>query len=188
MTRTILKTAARYWWLPVITGLLSIGLGIWCLASPDTSLPVMAYTFALVIAAVGFLNIVFSLLNIGSISGWGFKLFVGIIEIICGVWMLLMPEATMVSTFIYGIGFYLVFVALNAVCEAILYYGDTKYWLAMLLSFIVCTLILAVIFLAGPLAGGIAVWLYIGIAFITFGIYRILLGVKICQANRMLNR
>lgn len=188
MTRTILKTVARYWWLPVITGLLSVGLGIWCLASPDTSLPVLAYTFAIVIAAVGFLNTVFALMNIGSVSGWGFKMLVGVIEIICGVWMLLMPEGSMVSTFIYGIGFYLVFVALNAVCEVILYYGDTKYWLAMLLSFIVCTLILAVIFLAGPLAGGIAVWLYIGIAFITFGIYRILLGCKINQANRQLGR
>ena len=98
----------------------------------------------------------------------------------------LIPENTMVATFIYGVGFYLVFVALNAVCEAILYYGDTKYWLAMLLSFILCTLILAVIFLAGPLAGAAAVWLYIGIAFITFGFYRILLGVKICQANKRL--
>ncbi len=172
----------------MITGLLSIGLGIWCLASPSTSLPIMAYTFALVICAVGFLNTVFALLSIGSISGWGFKLLVGIIEIICGVWLMLLPEAAMVSAFIYGIGFYLVFVALNAVCEAILYYGDTKYWLAMLLSFILCTLLLAVIFLAGPLAGGIAVWLYIGIAFITFGIYRLPLPIKICQANKMLNR
>ena len=186
MTRTMLKTAARYWWLPVITGLLSIGLGIWCLVSPDTSLPVLAYTFALVISAVGFLNMVFALLNIGSISGGGFKLLVGVMEIVCGVWLLLLPEASMVSAFIYGVGFYLVFVALNAISETILYYGDTKYWLAMLLSFIVCTLILAIIFLAGPLAGGIAVWLYIGIAFITFGFYRILLGVKICQASRRL--
>ena len=182
----MLKTAARYWWLPVVTGLLSIGLGVWCLASPQSSLPAMAYAFSLVIASVGFLNTVFALLNIGSISGWGFKLLVGVIEIICGVWMLLLPENTMVATFIYGVGFYLVFVALNAVCEAILYYGDTKYWLAMLLSFILCTLILSVIFLAGPLAGAAAVWLYIGIAFITFGFYRILLGVKICQANKRL--
>ncbi len=188
MTRTMLKTASKYWWLPLITGLLSVGLGIWCLASPDTSLPIMAYTFALVICSVGFLYTVFALLSIGSIAGWGFKLLCGVIEIICGVWLLLLPEAAMVSAFIYGIGFYLIFVALNAICEAILYYGDTKYWLAMLLSFIVCTLILAVIFLAGPLAGGIAVWLYIGIAFITFGIYRMLLSIKICQANKMLNR
>lgn len=186
MTRTMLKTASRYWWMPLITGLLSVGLGIWCLANPAASLPVMAYTFALVICAVGFLNTTFALLSMGSISGWGFKLLVGILEIICGVWMMMMPEATMVTTFIYGIGFYLVFVALNAVCEAILYYGDTKYWLAMLLSFILCTLILAVIFLAGPLAGGIAVWLYIGIAFITFGIYRMLLAIKIYQANKLL--
>ncbi len=187
MTRAMLKTASRYWWLPVITGLLSIGLGIWCLCSPGTSLPVLAYTFAIVICAVGFLNTIFALLSIGSISGWGFKLLVGVIEIICGVWLILLPEAAMVSAFIYGIGFYLIFVTLNAISEEILYYGDTKYWLAMLLSFIVCTLILAIIFLAGPLAGGIAVWLYIGIAFICFGIYRVLLGCKICQANRMLN-
>ncbi|MDE7408696.1 MAG: DUF308 domain-containing protein [Muribaculaceae bacterium] len=188
MTRTMLKNVTRYWWLPMITGLLSVGLGIWCLASPDTSLPIMAYTFAVIISVVGFINSVFALLSIGSLSGWGFKLLIGVIEIICGVWLLLLPETAMVSAFIYGIGFYLVFVALNAVCEAILYYGDTKYWLAMLLSFIVCTLILAVIFLAGPLAGGIAVWLYIGIAFITFGIYRMLLSIKICQANKELSK
>lgn len=182
----MLKTASRYWWMPLITGLLSVGIGIWCLANPGASLPVLAYTFALVICAVGFLNTTFALLSMGSVSGWGFKLLVGVLEIICGVWMLMMPEASMVTTFIYGIGFYLVFVALNAVCEAVLYYGDTKYWLAMLLSFILCTLILAVIFLAGPLAGGIAVWLYIGIAFITFGIYRMLLSIKIYQANKLL--
>ena len=82
MTRTMLKTASKYWWIPVITGLLSIGLGIWCLASPQTSLPIMAYTFALVICSVGFLNTVFALLSIGRISGWGFKLLVGVIEII----------------------------------------------------------------------------------------------------------
>ncbi len=94
----------------------------------------------------------------------------------------------MVGALVCAVGVSLITVAINGIGEAILYYGDTKYWLAMLLSFIVCTLILAVIFLAGPLAGGIAVWLYIGIAFITFGIYRMLLSIKICQANKMLNR
>ena len=184
MTRSILKNVARFWWLPMITGILSVILGIWCLANPETSLPVMAYTFALVIACIGFLNVTFGLFNIGGLAGWGYKLFMGIIELICGIWMLLLPEPSMVSAFIYGIGFYLIFIALNAVGESFLYYGNTKYWLAMLLSFIVCTLILAVIFLAGPLAGGIAVWLYIGIAFITFGIYRMLVSVKIYQANK----
>lgn len=182
----MLKTASKFWWLPVITGILAVGIGIWCLASPGTSIPAMAYTFAVVIAAVGFMNTAFAIISIGSVSGWAFKLIMGVIEIVCGVWLLLLPESAMETAFIYGVGFYLVFVCLNAVCEAILYYGNTKYWLALLLSFIVCTLILAVIFLAGPLAGGIAVWLYIGIAFISFGIYRILIGVKIFQASREL--
>lgn len=186
MARTILKTVTSYWWLPVITGLLAIGVGIWCLACPGTSMPALAYTFSVVICAAGFLNVAFSLLSIGSLNGWGWKFFIGIIEIICGVWMIMMPEDQMVATFIYGVGFYLIFVALTAVCEIFMYYGDSKLWLSMLLAFVFCTLILAVIFLAGPIAGGIAVWLYIGIAFITFGIYRALLGIKIYQANKRL--
>lgn len=184
----MLKSSARFWWLPILTGLLAVALGIWCLAAPQESLPTIAYAFSLVLCCIGFLNIVFALFNIGSVTGWGYKLVLGILEIVCGVWMLLLPEASLVSTFIFGIGFYLIFVCLCAVSETILYYGNTKYWMAMLLSFIVCALILAVIFIAGPLAGGIAVWLYLGIAFIAFGIYRILIGCQIFRANEALKR
>ena len=187
MKRTILQAAARYWWLPLVTGLLSVILGIWCLANPDSSLPLFAYTFAIVIALVGFLNVAFALTNMGRLSGWGFKMLIGVVELICGIWMILLPDDQMVATFIYGIGFYLIFVALNAICETCLYYGNTSYWLTLLLSFILCTLVLAIIFVAGPIAGGIAVWLYIGIAFITFGIYRMMLSIKIYQVNKTVN-
>lgn len=183
----MLKSSARFWWLPMLTGLLAVALGIWCLATPQESLPVMAYSFSLVLCCIGFMNIVFGLVNIGKVTGWGYKLILGILEIVCGVWMLCLPQASLVSTFIFGIGFYLVFVSLCAVSETILYYGNTRYWMAMLLSFIVCTLILAVIFLAGPIAGGIAVWLYLGIAFISFGIYRILISCQIYKANKRFN-
>lgn len=188
MTQSMLKSSARFWWLPMLTGLLAVALGIWCLAAPQESLPVMAYAFSLVLCCIGFMNVVFGLVNIGSVTGWGYKLVLGIIEIVCGVWMLCLPQASLVSTFIFGIGFYLVFVALCAVSETILYYGNTRYWMMMLLSFIVCTLILAVIFLAGPIAGGIAVWLYLGIAFISFGIYRILISCQIYKANKEFKR
>ncbi len=188
MKRMMLKAAARYWWLPVLTGILSIGLGIWVLASPATSMSALAYTFAVVICAAGFLNVAFALMSVGSLTGWGWKLAMGAVEIICGIWLLLLPEATMTAAFIYGVGFYLIFLVLNAISETVLYYGTTKLWLAVLISFIVCTLVLALIFLAGPLAGGIAVWLYIGIAFITFGFYRALIGIRIYQANKELER
>lgn len=186
MNRQILKSMTRYWWLPILTGLLAVGLGIWILCSPDTSLPVLAYTFAVVICAAGFLDITFSILSIGSLTGWGWKLFMGIVEIVCGIWLIMLPEAQMVAAFIYGVGFYLIFLVLNAISETILFYGTSKVWLATLIAFIVCTLVLALIFLAGPLAGGITVWLYIGIAFITFGFYRTMIGIRIYQANKEL--
>lgn len=186
MNRLILKAASKYWWLPVLTGLLAIALGIWVLASPDPSLAAIAYTFAIVIAVVGFVNVTFALMSVSSLRGWGWKLFMGIVEIICGIWLMMLPEEQMVGAFIYGVGFYLIFLVLNAISETVLYYGNTKTWLAVLLAFIICTLVLALIFLAGPLAGGIAVWLYIGIALITFGFYRMLIGIRIYQANKEL--
>lgn len=187
MNRLILKSISRYWWLPVLTGLIAIGLGIWVLCSPAASLSAIAYTFAIVICAVGFCNVAFALSSIGSLNGWGWTFFTGAIEIICGIWLMMLPEDQMVSAFIYGVGFYLIFLVLNAICETVLYYGNTKSWFAILLAFIICTLVLALIFLCGPLAGGIAVWLYIGIAFITYGFYRMLIGIRIYQANRELN-
>ena len=51
----------RYWWMPLITGLLSIAIGIWCLCSPDSSLPVLAYVFAGVVIAAGIVNLAFAL-------------------------------------------------------------------------------------------------------------------------------
>lgn len=187
MKRTIIQSAARYWWLPMITGLLAIGVGVWCLANPDSSLPVFAYVFSIILAVAGFMNLAFSLSNIGRLTGWGFKMFIGIIELICGIWMLMMPEQQMVGVFIYGVGFYLVFVAITAICETCMFYGDNSFWLTLLLTFIICTLVFAFIFLAGPIAGGIAVWLYIGIAFICFGLYRIFISAKIYQVNKMIN-
>lgn len=186
MNRLILKSVARYWWLPVLSGLIAIGLGIWVLCSPAASLSLIAYTFAIVICAVGFFNVAFSLVSASSLRGWGWTFFMGLIEIVCGIWLLMLPEDQMVSAFIYGVGFYLIFVVVNAICETVLYYGNTPMWLAVLLAFIICTLVLALVFLCGPLAGGIAVWLYIGIAFITFGFYRMLVGIRIYRANKEL--
>lgn len=154
---------------------------------PRLLTPDFCLYFSIIISVAGFLNIVFALSNIGQLTGWGWKLFYGIIEIVCGVWLLLMPEGEMVGVFIYGIGFYLIFVAITAICETCLYYGDNSFWLTLLLSFIICTLVLSIVFLAGPIAGGIAVWLYIGIAFICFGIYRIFISAKIYQVNKAIN-
>ncbi len=61
----------RFWWIPLITGLLSIAIGIWCLCSPQESLPILAYAFAWVICFAGFFNLKFAFSNMNNNPSYG---------------------------------------------------------------------------------------------------------------------
>lgn len=184
MAKFILKGGfTRYWWMPILTGIISIAIGIWCLFSPDSSLPVLAYAFAGLVIAAGIVNIAFSLANSQIMPGWGWSLALGLIEILIGIWLFTLPAEMLVITFIYTIGIYLIFVTINAICESCMLNSYSSGMTGWLLALLLVTLAFAVIFLAGPIVGGVAVWLYIGISFITFGCYRIALGAKLRTVN-----
>lgn len=174
----------KYWWVPLITGLLSIGIGVWCLCNPVASLSALSIVFAWLIFAAGIFNLSFAVSNAKRFPNWGWALGLGLLEVICGVWMIFLPQAVLTTVFIYAIGFYLIFAAINAICDACTFYGYSRDWLGWIIALLLVTLLFAVIFMAGPIGGGIAVWLYIGISFITFGIYRLVLSAKIRRLNK----
>lgn len=176
----------KFWWIPLLTGLLSIGIGIWCLFSPQTSLPILAYAFAGVICAAGIFNLTFAFVNSKLFPGWGWSLAMGFLELLCGIWMFSMSTPVLTSTFMWIVGFYLIFAVVNAICDSCTFYGYANDWFGWILAVLLITLLFAAIFISGPIAGGIAVWLYIGIAFIMFGFYRILMAGKIRKINRKL--
>lgn len=173
----------KYWWVPLITGLLSVGIGVWCLFSPESSLLTLAYFFAAAIIAAGMFNLVFAIANSKLYPGWGWSLAMGVIEVICGVWMFTMSAPVLTATFMWVVGFYLIFAAINAICDSCTFYGYSNDWFGWILAALLITLLFAVIFMAGPIGGGIAVWLYIGISFITFGVYRLFVAAKIRKVN-----
>ena len=174
----------KYWWIPLITGLIAIGLGIWCLCAPASSLPVLAYAFAWLVCLAGLFNVVFAIANNRFYPGWGWSLALGIFELICGIWLLCMPEMVLIPTFIFTIGIYLIVVCINAICESFVVASYANDWMVWILVLLLATLVFAAIFMAGPVTGGIAVWLWIGISLITFGCYRIMLAAKLKKINR----
>lgn len=132
----------------------------------------------------GVFNLVFALSNTKRFPNWGWSLGLGLLEVICGIWMLTMSPAVMTAVFIYAVGFYLIFAAINAICDSCTFYGYSRDWFGWIIAILLITLLFAVIFMAGPIGGGVAVWLYIGISFIMFGIYRLILSAKIRKINR----
>lgn len=174
----------RLWWLPLISGLIFIGFGIWCLCDPAPSLTLLAYIFAGGLGAVGIFNVVYGLCNTGSYHGWGWALACGILEILVSIWLFFLPPEILTPAFIWGIGIYIIIMAIWAICESFMVSRYASFWGGWLFLFLLVALFFACIFVLGPIGAGIAGWLYIGISFISYGIYRVLFALKISRINR----
>ncbi|MDE6534045.1 MAG: DUF308 domain-containing protein [Muribaculaceae bacterium] len=174
----------RLWWIPLITGILCIGFGVWCILSPVSSLPVLAYVFAGCFCGAGFLNVVYSIINARVNKGWGWSFALGVLELICGVWLFMLPEGVLVQTFIFIIGIWILVAAVNSICEACLFASYSPLWMVWMILLLVATVVFSIMFLSDPVAGGIAVWLWIGLSLILFGLYRIVFAVKVRHLNR----
>lgn len=173
----------RYWWVPLITGLVCIGFGIWCLFSPVTALPTFAYIFSACIVAAGVLNIVYACTAPRELN-WGWALAIGILEGLAGVWLLTMPPEVLTISFIYVVGIWVLCSAVVSIAESAMLAAISPAWIVWMALLLIATIVLVIVFLANPIAGGIAVWLYMGLALITFGCYRVSLAMQVHSINR----
>lgn len=169
----------KFWWLPLITGIISIGLGIWTMVAPAPALEVLAYVFAACMLVAGAFNIVYSVSASKYTPGWGWTLAIGIMELFAGIWLLAMPAAVVVSTFIFVVGFFIIFAAINALCEAFAMSMFSGWWVLWSILLLIATIVLTVIFLTNPVEGGIMTWIWIGLSLLTFGLYRVILAFQI---------
>ena len=176
----------RLTWLPIVTGLIAIALGIWCLCDPTVSLEIFAYVFAGALCASGALNIVLGLTNAHIGWNWGWALAIGIVEILCGVWMFTLNNMLMTSVFMFVIGIWILVAAINALCESFMMSSSSPFWTVFSILLLLATIVFAIIFMSNPISGGIAVWLWIGLSLIFFGCYRLIFAFTIRKISNNL--
>ncbi len=164
---------SRYWWIPMFTGLLAIGFGIWCLCDPSQSLPILAYVFAACMCVAGVLNFTFAFSVSGLYSQWGWSLFLGILELLCGIWMFCIPIPELVITFMYIIGIWILVVAIDGVVESCMMIKYNPWWVVWMIVMLFCTIGFSMIFLVNPVESLYIEWVWLGISLLTYGIYRI---------------
>lgn len=182
---TSLKTGLRkLTWLPIVTGLIAIALGIWCLCDPSKSLEIFAYVFTGGLCLSGLLNILLGLSNRADSWNWGWALAVGIIEIFCGVWMFTLPSLMLTTVFMFIIGIWILVAAINALCETFMMGMHSPIWTIFSILLLIATIVFAIIFMSNPITGGIAVWLWIGLSLIFFGCYRLIFAATIRKISR----
>ncbi|MDE6011112.1 MAG: DUF308 domain-containing protein [Muribaculaceae bacterium] len=174
----------RIWWVPLITGLIAIALGVWCFCSPESSLATFAYVFSACLIVAGCLNISYAVANTRLHTNWGWSLVLGLLEMVCGIWLFSMPEATLAAAFAYAAGIWLLVVSINAIGEATHFSRYSSAWTILMILLLVATIFFACWFIFNPLFGGVVGWMWIGISLLFFGGWRIGLAFRILSLNR----
>lgn len=183
---TIKKGIHRLWWVPLLTGLVALGFGIWCFMSPEESLIVFAYIFSAAIVGAGVLNLCYAFFNSHLHTNWGWSLALGLLELVCGIWMFTLPADTLAAAFAYAMGIWVIVIAINGISEAAYFSRYSAAWTVWMIILLVATVIFGFYFIVNPLFGGVAGWLWIGMSLIFFGVWRISLAFKIRSLNKRL--
>lgn len=172
------RAAVKNWWLSLVIGILSLGLGILFLAKPLDALITLAILFVAGFLVSGLFEIIFAISNKNSLNGWGWTLAGGIIDLLLGILLLCTPGITPIIM-AYFVGFWIMFQSIWGIGMACdLQKLGVKDW-GWLLALAIIGIIFSFIFIMSPVfATGFIVAMAV-IAFIVYGIFRIYLGFRL---------
>lgn len=188
----------KLWWLPLVSGIIFLGLGVWCLCAPTDFLEIMAYVFAGAFGAVGIFSLIYGVCNYNTNPGWGWSVAAGVVEILFCFFLFFIPQAILAYVFVYGIGLYVIFMAIYSFFEYFMVARSNGFWFFWIIVLSLAAVAFAITFIVGPgaselvgsataLAGeiGPAVigWLWMGISFLCYGAYRIILSTRMKALN-----
>ncbi len=175
------QRAARNWWVSVLIGVLALALGIWCLFAPGATLAALSLVFVVGFIISGILEIVFAVTNRG-LDGWGWSLAGGIVDLLIGIALAVLPLAVITVVLIWFVGFWLLIRSILGIgMAADLHRWGVRGWL---LAVAILGVVAAFLFFLSPaFGGGTIVWLA-ACAFVFYGIFRIWLGVRLYSLHR----
>lgn len=178
------KRAIRYWWLLLLAGIALFILGIIVFVYPMQSYVGMSVLFGWVILATGIVEVILSAANKHYVTGRGWLLAGGIIEIILGL-ILIFNLALSAVTLPIVLGFWLLFRGFSAIGLG----GDMN---AMNITGAGWTIVAGVLLLLcalwilfQPLVfGTTAVVVWVGISLLFAGVAAITMSVQLHNAHK----
>ena len=181
------KKTFKYWWLSLIVGIMSMVAGICCFVTPVSSIVALTTLFMVVLIIGGVFNIVSAVMKRKWNHYWGgWDLARGIVEVLFGIWLFMLPTSLVTTTLVYVFGFWMMFHSIIGICESCELAGfPLKGW-GWLLFFNILSLLCSFIFLISPIYGGIFILVYVGISFMLYGIFRIVLAFQFRKLSKVL--
>ena len=178
------KNSVKHWYIPLLVGLLFIGLGIWTVFRPAETYLGLAILFTIAFIVGGLLEIIFAISNREELDHWGWELVNGIFIFIIGIIMAIRPEMTLVTLPFY-VGFVIMFRSMMAISTSIELkkYGVLDWGNLLVMG--ILGLIFSFILLWNPLLAGFTIVFWTGLALITIGGYGIYFAVKLKKLKNL---
>lgn len=182
------KQAVRYWWLMLLVGMLLLALGILVFVYPAQSYVGLAVIFGWAMLAAGILEVVLSATNEHFVTGRGWMLAGGIIQLILGL-ILIFNVALSAAMLPIVLGFWLLMRAFAAIGLG----GDMRalgvsgagWTIASGILLTICALWM----LVRPLVFGTTVVIvWVGIALLIAGIAALSLSLQLRASHRCLTK
>lgn len=182
MTHETWQHQLKYWWLLLISGLLSIGLAIATFSNPLEAYLGLALAFALTFFVAGILEVIYALQVKKNDRGWVWILTGGIVGIISGIFLFSSPELTMVVMPIY-LGSIILF---RSIFEAAHAFEVKKMGLSgwgWVLFAAMFGILFAILIIANTVLAGTKLIIYTGLALLSLGISQIIVSLRLRALN-----
>lgn len=180
--KTIKKTI-KYWYIPLIIGILFVLVSIVVFSRPAGSLLTISLLFALSFLLSGISESIFAILNRDQLDDWGWFLAYGIITLVVGILLMINPALSMTALAFY-IGFVVLFRSISTIGFAmdIKKYGSEN-WGGLLVIGIFGTII-SFILIWNPIFAGMSVIILVSLSFLFAGIFNILFSLQLRKLHK----
>jgi uncharacterized membrane protein HdeD (DUF308 family) len=178
------KNVTKHWYLSLILGILFIGVGILVLKTPLESYLTLSIVFSVTVFISGISEIIYSVSNRKEMDNWGWILVGGIIDLLLGIWLISSPLLS-IAVLPYVVSFFLIFRSMIAMGLAFDARGFTDSGWGWLFALGMLGLLFSFILLWNPLVAGLSIVIWTGCAFITIGVFRIVLAFKLRHLHKL---
>ncbi|MDH6310348.1 uncharacterized membrane protein HdeD (DUF308 family) [Dysgonomonas sp. PFB1-18] len=181
------KQAVKYWWISLLIGLLAVGLGIWCMATPLSTLVALVLVFAVTFFVSGLFEIAFAISNRKLLRNWGWTLASGILDLAFGIILIAMPPEVIALVMAYFVGFWVMFQSVWGIGTAAeLQRNGVKGW-GWLMALAISGVLMAFIFIVSPAFTTTFIIALVSISFIFYGIFRIYYAFRLRSLHKELD-
>lgn len=178
-----LTQGVKNWWLSLILGILYVIVALWLMFSPFSGYAVLSVLFSISMLVGGVIEIAFAVSNRRRVSGWGWYLAGGIVDLILGFYLVAYPWVSM-EVIPFFIAFWLMFRGASLVVYArgLKQYGTRNRggYITLGVLAIICSLII----LWQPAMGAIYAVYMISLAFFIIGLFRIMLAFELKNLHK----